>query len=125
MSEAPKEYEHIEFDFSRPPPRRNGKSYEIKAYLLVPADVMPELKSWLDAKAEGKKEGLPSGLEMFQTLKEKGALLHREDGPAYKEVEKSAFDRSHSVVTQEQYWEKGVQKPSGAPRVRPVGGFRR
>ena len=111
MSQAPKDYEHIEFNFSKPSGRRNGKSYECTAFLLVPAEIAPEVTAWVEAKAQGT-EGLQSGPEMYQSLCARGALLHREDGPAYKEVEKSAFHPTESTVTVEQYWEKGTDGTS-------------
>lgn len=122
MSEAPKEYQHIEFNFSRPSGLLDGKSYEISTYLLVPVEAMPEFQKWSEAET-AKTEGNPSGRQMYKTLLEKGALLHREDGPAFREVQKSLFDKQHAKVTKEEYWEKGVQKQPGAPRIRPLGKY--
>lgn len=120
MSRTPKEYEHMEINFGKPSGRRNGKSYECSAYLLVPVELAPEVKAWSEADAGTRKDGS----DMLADLRAKGALLHREDGPAYKEVEKNAFHPTESKVTVEQYWVKGEQKAGGAPRVRPMGRYR-
>lgn len=120
MSDAPKEYEHIEFSFSKPSGRRNGKHYECTAFLLIPAELAAEVKAWTGAEGT---DGRINGADMLRSLRDKGALLHRQDGPAYKEVEKSLFRPDEGVTTVEQYWEKGVQKSAGSPRVRPLGKF--
>ena len=123
-SPEPKEYEHIEFSFNRPSGFRDGKHYEVTAYLLVPVEVFPELQQWIEAEAKGLRDGHPSGQSMYKTLQDKGALLHREDGPAYKEVKKSMFDKTYAEVTREEYWEKGVQKQNGVPGVKPLGKYK-
>src|SRR4051812_48482880 len=103
---TPKEYEHVELSFNKPSGRRNGKHYEVAAFLLVPVEIMPEV-----TKAHENNAITP---DLYDSLLAKGALLHREGGPAYKEVEKSAFDRNHAQVITEQYWEKGARKQPGA-----------
>lgn len=120
MSTAPKEYEHMEINFGKPSGRRNGKSYECTAFLLVPLELVADVKAWSEADDGSRMKGP----EMLEGLRAKGALLHREDGPAYKEVEKSAFHPAESTVTVEQYWVKGEQKAGGAPRARPLGRYR-
>jgi hypothetical protein len=75
---------------------------------------------WRDAETQNLRDGRLSGDEMLKSLLAKGALLHREDGPAYTEIEKSSFDRNHAEVKVEQYWEKGVQT-TGGPRVKKLG----
>jgi hypothetical protein len=122
MSEAPKEYEHVEFAFSRSSGMLDGSSYDVTAYLLVPAEMMPALQQWTAAEAAGVK-GNPGAEAMYDTLMAKGALLHREGGPAYREVERSMFDKECAKVTAEEYWEKGVRQESFAPRVRPLGKY--
>lgn len=121
-----KEYEHIQFSFSAPPAPSdacNGKKYEITAYLLIPVEVVPEFQAWSKDVADEQRYADLSGDEMYKNLLAKGALLHREDGPAYKTVRKSIFYKDIVVVINESYWEKGVQKPSGTPRIKPLGKY--
>jgi hypothetical protein len=122
-SAAPKEYEHIKFEFNRSSGCLNGLSYEVTAYLLVPTGLLPELQKWNEAETEGqkRKDGHPSAREMYETLLDKGSLLHRENGPAYKEVEKSLFDKNHAEVTTREYWEKGEK--CQAQRIKSLGKY--
>jgi len=128
----PQEYEHIEFSFNKPSGRRNGKHYEVTAYLLVPVEAMPEFRQWEEAITNKAKEGALSGseiyyglsgLDMYETLRRKGALLHREDGAAYKEVEKSAFDKNYAQVIKEEYWVKGMPRSGTTPQAKSLGKY--
>ncbi len=115
MSEsAPKEYEYVEFSFKKPSGFRNGKYYDVTAFLLVPAEVVPEMKQ---AQEKEVNESL------YKTLLSKGALLHKEDGPAYKVIEKSGFNKHYAVLLKEEYWVKGVRQKGNA-HVKNLGKFK-
>lgn len=114
MSAAPKEYEHISFKFNKSSFLLDGSTFDVTAYLLVPEDVMPELHQWEEMEAKDVDDRLRNHLapsQMFNLLKDKGALLHRTDGPAYEEVQKDI--RGKSTTVKSEYWEKGVaQNPT-------------
>ncbi len=111
---TPKEYEYVELSFTKPSGRRNGKHFEVTAFLLVPAEVVSEMKQ---AQEKEVNEGL------YSTLLSKGALLHKEDGPAYKVVEKSGFNKNYAVVKTEEYWVRGVRQ-NGSSHVKNLGKFK-
>lgn len=111
-----KNYELIQFSFSKPSGRRNGKSYAVTAFLLIPEEELAAFQQWSADVAAGVSDGILSGDAMYCHLLSNGALPHREDGPAYKEVEKSAFDRNHAKVVKEEYWNKGVRQSGPPPK---------
>ena len=110
------EYQYVKFDFSMSSGRRDGKSHEVEAYLLVPNAAMPEFEQWQKADENTRIDAF----DMFLALKEKGALLHREDGFAYTATECSDFDNTRTLLTQER-WIKGQQVTPGQPHVQKLG----
>ena len=116
-----KEYDHVEFNFSQSSGRRNGKSINVTAFLLIPSDQMAAFADLRAKVSSTDPQERLSGSDVFNTLLANGALLHNEAGPAYKQVEVSMFDRNHSNVLAEQHWIKGERKSSGTPGVKPLG----
>lgn len=116
-----KEYDHVEFTFSRSGGRRNGKSIDVTAFLLIPSDQMAEFTDMRSKISSTNPAERLSGSDVYKTLLTNGALLHNDNGPAYKEVERSLFDRTYAQVILEQHWIKGEPKGSGGPGIRPIG----
>jgi hypothetical protein len=102
-----KVYQHVQFQFRRSSMLLDGKYFEVTAFLLVPKEVLPEIRQWQDEAASRDKQAYGKEYAMYKSLLAKGCLLHREDGPAYIETEKAIYDDSYIGRTHEEYWHRG------------------
>lgn len=117
---AEKEYTHIMFQFNDMA-KRGGKNPDVTAFLLVPPEAMEKFEAWQNApwiepKYEGctRRQDRMLEYEMYRELIEGGAILHREDGPAYRVVNvpfrrdtDRYWDGQTIDLLAEEWWVKG------------------
>ncbi len=77
---------------------------------LAPTKILPEVNEWMHRNLPPGEKGSPA---LIDFLREKGALLHSESGPAYS-VTSHRVRADKEKILQEEYWLKGQRVSASA-----------